>query len=82
MSSKNYEGSGYGLNMESITILYKLHVSYPRRSGLGRKNCLFKTNLPYYLEDCIIVQLHLYVMSSTPLSLTHMILHHQYQHHI
>ena len=33
MTSKNYEESDYKLNLDSLTILYKLCVSHPRRSG-------------------------------------------------
>ena len=41
MSSINYMKSGFGLDLEFLTILYQLCVSYPRRSGLvGRSNDL------------------------------------------
>ena len=35
MSSKNYEGSGYSLDLDLLTISYQSPVSYPRRRGLG-----------------------------------------------
>ena len=38
MSSENYEGSGYGLDLDLLTMLYWLRVSYPRRSGLLGKS--------------------------------------------
>ena len=34
MSSKNDEESSYNLNYDLPTILYKLRIPYPRRSGL------------------------------------------------
>ena len=37
MSSKIYVESGYVLNLDLLTIVYKSHVSYPRRSGLVGK---------------------------------------------
>jgi hypothetical protein len=41
MRSKKYEESGYSLNLDSVTISYKIiavSYPYPRRSGLVRKN--------------------------------------------
>lgn len=35
--SKNHEKSGYALNLDSLTILNQLHVSYPRISELVGK---------------------------------------------
>ena len=37
MSSENHEESGYGLDLDLLTISYLLSVSYPRRSGQVRK---------------------------------------------
>lgn len=34
-SSKNHEESDFDLDVDLLTISYELHVSYPRRSGLG-----------------------------------------------
>jgi hypothetical protein len=38
MNSLNYTKSGYGFDLEGLTILYQLCVSYPRRSGLVEKS--------------------------------------------
>ena len=38
MNSRNYEESGYDLNLNLVIVLYKSCASYPRRSGLvGKK---------------------------------------------
>jgi hypothetical protein len=34
MNFKNYEENEYNLNSNMLTMLYKPHISYPRRSGL------------------------------------------------
>ena len=55
MTSENHEESGYGLDLDQLTISYWLRVSYPRRSGLvGNSNHL----RPIYLklEDNSIVE--------------------------
>ena len=46
MSSINYEDSGYGLNLDLVTILYQSHVSYPRISGVAMEN----HSRPIYLK--------------------------------
>ena len=45
MSSKCHEESGYGLELDLLTILYQSHVSYPTRSGVvvGKNNHLRPT---------------------------------------
>jgi hypothetical protein len=35
MGSKNYEESGYGLDLDVLTISYKSCISDHKRSGLG-----------------------------------------------
>jgi hypothetical protein len=46
MNSKSYEKSEYGLDLDLLTISYKLQISYPRRSGLVEKNSYLR---PIYL---------------------------------
>ena len=54
ISSKYLEKSGYGLDLDLLTNLYRLHVLYPKRSGLVGKKKSFKTYLP--LLDIIFLQ--------------------------
>ena len=49
MSSKNYEESGYFLDLDAITVSYKSHVSYPIRSGL---HLMILINARYRSELC------------------------------
>ena len=48
MSSKNHEESGYGLDLDLLTITYQLRVSYPRRSGLVKMGNQLR---PIYLNS-------------------------------
>ena len=54
MSSENHEESGYGLDLDQLTISYWLRVSYPRSGLVGKSNKL----RPIYLklEDNSIVE--------------------------
>jgi hypothetical protein len=45
MSSKVYEESDYALDVDSLTIRYKSHVSYPRKSALIIKGNHLKLTL-------------------------------------
>ena len=45
MSSKVYEERDYALDMDSLTIRYKSHVSYPRKSALFIKGNHLKPTL-------------------------------------
>ena len=49
--SKNYEESGYNLDVDLLTILYQSCVSYAKRSELLGKTKPSKTHLPYMEYD-------------------------------
>ena len=49
MSSEIYEESDYGLDLDLLTILYKIHVSFPRNGGVGKCDHLWPIYLTTYI---------------------------------
>ena len=49
MSSKIYEESDYGLDLDLLIISYKIHVSFPRNGGVGECDHLWPIYLTIYI---------------------------------
>ena len=55
MSFKNYEGSGFNLNLNMLTNSYEMCISYPWRSGLIGEKVTIEDPSPEFISSSYVL---------------------------